>query len=60
MIQIKLSVAAVRNVRGLPFLEDFRKRVAYLDLFDWLQFCFGFQVILICFLLIYISHILCI
>lgn len=49
VLQIKLSVAAIRNVRGLPFLDDFKKRVALVDLFDWLQFCFGFQVNLICF-----------
>ncbi|THG01315.1 hypothetical protein TEA_002807 [Camellia sinensis var. sinensis] len=41
--EIKAAVFAVRNVRGLPFLEDFKKRMVYLDLFDWLQFCFGFQ-----------------
>ncbi|KAI5662239.1 hypothetical protein M9H77_21562 [Catharanthus roseus] len=41
--EIKAAVAAVRDVRGLPFVEDFKKRVACLDLFDWLQFCFGFQ-----------------
>ena len=45
MLQIKVSVAAVRNVRGLPFLENFGRRTANVDLFDWLQFCFGFQVI---------------
>ncbi|KAL8135546.1 putative callose synthase 8 isoform X2 [Apium graveolens] len=41
--EIKFSVAAVRNVRGLPFIEDLKRRVAHIDLFDWLQFCFGFQ-----------------
>lgn len=44
VLQIKFSVAAVRNVRGLPFIEDLKRRVAHIDLFDWLQFCFGFQV----------------
>ncbi|KAM7498543.1 hypothetical protein LguiA_022957 [Lonicera macranthoides] len=42
--EIKVAVAAVRNVRGLPFLDDFRGYVAYIDLLDWLQFCFGFQL----------------
>ncbi|XP_057461314.1 putative callose synthase 8 [Actinidia eriantha] len=41
--EIKVAVAAVRNVRGLPFLENFGRRMANMDLFDWLQFCFGFQ-----------------
>ncbi|XP_075498077.1 putative callose synthase 8 isoform X2 [Primulina tabacum] len=41
--EIKAAVAAVRNVRSLPFLDDFRQQAPYLDLFDWLQFCFGFQ-----------------
>ncbi|GMH24888.1 hypothetical protein Nepgr_026731 [Nepenthes gracilis] len=41
--EIKAAVAAIRNIRGLPFLEDFKKRRGSLDLFDWLQFCFGFQ-----------------
>ncbi|KAL0353936.1 UNVERIFIED_CONTAM: putative callose synthase 8 [Sesamum angustifolium] len=41
--EIKSAIAAVRNVRGLPFLEDFRRRVPHMDLFDWLQLCFGFQ-----------------
>ncbi|KAK2976918.1 hypothetical protein RJ640_006426, partial [Escallonia rubra] len=42
--EIKVAVASVRNIRGLPFLEDFRQHVAYMDLFDWLQICFGFQM----------------
>ncbi|KAL0399594.1 UNVERIFIED_CONTAM: putative callose synthase 8 [Sesamum radiatum] len=41
--EIKSAIAAVRNVRGLPFLEDFRRRIPHMDLFDWLQLCFGFQ-----------------
>ncbi|KAA8526709.1 hypothetical protein F0562_009062 [Nyssa sinensis] len=41
--EIKAAVAAVRNVRGLPFLEKFQDCVAYMDLFNWLQFCFEFQ-----------------
>ncbi|KAL0362554.1 UNVERIFIED_CONTAM: putative callose synthase 8, partial [Sesamum calycinum] len=41
--EIKSAIAAVRNVRGLPFLEDFRRRVPHMDLFDWLQLRFGFQ-----------------
>ncbi|XAR56395.1 1,3-beta-glucan synthase [Bertholletia excelsa] len=41
--EIKAAVAAVCNIRGLPFLEDIRRQKACMDLFDWLQFCFGFQ-----------------
>ncbi|XP_052206358.1 putative callose synthase 8 isoform X2 [Diospyros lotus] len=41
--EIKAAVDAVRNVRGLPFLADFQKSAPYMDMFDWLQFCFGFQ-----------------
>uniref|UniRef100_A0A1S3X858 Callose synthase 8 n=3 Tax=Nicotiana TaxID=4085 RepID=A0A1S3X858_TOBAC len=41
--EIKVAVAAVRDVRGLPFLEDCQKHITNLDLFNWLQFCFGFQ-----------------
>ncbi|KAI3457533.1 hypothetical protein Pfo_014196 [Paulownia fortunei] len=42
--EIKSAIAAVRNVRGLPFLEDFKRHVPYMDLFDWLHICFGFQI----------------
>lgn len=45
MLQIKAAVVAIHNVHHLPFVEDFQKHVASVDLFDWLQFCFGFQVI---------------
>ncbi|PIN16654.1 1,3-beta-glucan synthase/callose synthase catalytic subunit [Handroanthus impetiginosus] len=41
--EIKAAIALVRNVRGLPFLEDCKKQVPHMDLLDWLQFCFGFQ-----------------
>ncbi|PHT43719.1 putative callose synthase 8 [Capsicum baccatum] len=41
--EIKVAVAAVRDVRGLPFLDDCRKQETNLDMFKWLQFCFGFQ-----------------
>ncbi|XP_059662797.1 putative callose synthase 8 [Cornus florida] len=41
--EVKAAVAAVRNVRGLPFPGDFQRRVPSTDLFDWLQICFGFQ-----------------
>ncbi|KAK3027298.1 hypothetical protein RJ639_041119 [Escallonia herrerae] len=44
LLEIKVAVASVRNIRGLPFLEDFRQHVADIDLFDWLQICFGFQM----------------
>ncbi|KAL6975553.1 hypothetical protein U1Q18_024347 [Sarracenia purpurea var. burkii] len=42
-LEINAAVAAVRDIRGIPFPEDFRKSVAFMDLFDWLQYCFGFQ-----------------
>lgn len=45
MIQVKAAVAAVRNIRGLPSAEDFQKHGAFTDLFDFLQYCFGFQVL---------------
>ncbi|XP_060187946.1 putative callose synthase 8 isoform X2 [Lycium barbarum] len=41
--EIEVAVTAVRDVHGLPFLEDCLKQEATLDLFKWLQFCFGFQ-----------------
>ncbi|XP_057949634.1 putative callose synthase 8 isoform X1 [Malania oleifera] len=41
--EIKAAVAAVRNIRGLPFVEDFQQQGALVDLFDWLYHCFGFQ-----------------
>lgn len=47
MIQVKAAIAAVRNVRSLPADQYFQKHGAFIDLFDFLQYCFGFQVILI-------------
>ncbi|KAH6785388.1 hypothetical protein C2S51_037843 [Perilla frutescens var. frutescens] len=41
--EIKYAIASVRNVRGLPFMEDFQRRMQDMDMLDWLQFCFGFQ-----------------
>ncbi|KAH7844337.1 hypothetical protein Vadar_026931 [Vaccinium darrowii] len=41
--EIKAAVVAIHNVHHLPFVEDFQNHVASVDLFDWLQFCFGFQ-----------------
>ncbi|CAN1782797.1 Putative callose synthase 8 [Linum perenne] len=41
--EIKAAVVAIRNTRGLPPPEDFHKRGAFLDLFEFLQCCFGFQ-----------------
>ncbi|PON83360.1 Glycosyl transferase [Trema orientale] len=43
LTEIKVAVAAVRNVRGLPSAQDFQKHGAFTDLFDFLQYCFGFQ-----------------
>ncbi|KAL8477489.1 hypothetical protein ACS0TY_029690 [Phlomoides rotata] len=41
--EIKISIAAIRSARGLPLLEDFKRRMPHMDLLDWLQFSFGFQ-----------------
>ncbi|XP_050220253.1 putative callose synthase 8 isoform X2 [Mercurialis annua] len=41
--EIKAAVAAVRNVRGLPSAQDFNKCGPLIDLFEFLQCCFGFQ-----------------
>ncbi|KAF7112669.1 hypothetical protein RHSIM_RhsimUnG0205500 [Rhododendron simsii] len=41
--EIKAAAVAIDNIHHLPFVEDFQKQVACMDLFDWLQFCFGFQ-----------------
>ncbi|CAI0409346.1 unnamed protein product, partial [Linum tenue] len=41
--EIKAAVVAIRFTRGLPPPEDFHKRRPFLDLFEFLQCCFGFQ-----------------
>ncbi|XP_050370862.1 putative callose synthase 8 isoform X1 [Argentina anserina] len=41
--EIKAAVAAIRNIRGIPSDEDFQKHGKFIDLFDFLQYCFGFQ-----------------
>uniref|UniRef100_A0A1D1XHW2 Putative callose synthase 8 n=2 Tax=Anthurium amnicola TaxID=1678845 RepID=A0A1D1XHW2_9ARAE len=41
--EIKASIAAIRNVCGLPLTEGHRKAGASMDLLDWLQHWFGFQ-----------------
>ncbi|KAK6229181.1 hypothetical protein SCA6_018132 [Theobroma cacao] len=41
--EIKAAIAVVRNVRGLPSAQNFQKRGAFLDLFEFLQHSFGFQ-----------------
>ncbi|CAJ1957834.1 unnamed protein product [Sphenostylis stenocarpa] len=41
--EIKAAIAVIRNVRGLPPAQDFKKHGAFLDLFDFLHHCFGFQ-----------------
>lgn len=46
MLQIKAAVAAVRNLHGLPSAPEIQKDAASMDLFDYLQGFFGFQVIL--------------
>ncbi|KAK7272638.1 hypothetical protein RJT34_29359 [Clitoria ternatea] len=41
--EIKAAIAVLRNVRGLPPAQEFKKHGAFVDLFDFLQHCFGFQ-----------------
>ncbi|XP_061352162.1 putative callose synthase 8 [Gastrolobium bilobum] len=41
--EIKAAIAVIRNVRGLPPAQDFNKHGNFVDLFDFLQHCFGFQ-----------------
>ncbi|KAL6283334.1 hypothetical protein ACE6H2_014263 [Prunus campanulata] len=41
--EIKAAVAAIRNIRGIPSANDFQKHGDFIDLFDFLQYCFGFQ-----------------
>lgn len=44
MMQIKAALTALRNIRGLPVMQDLQKPGAAVDLFDCLQCWFGFQV----------------
>lgn len=44
-IQIKAAVAILRNTRGLPPPEDFQRHQPFVDLFEFLQYAFGFQVL---------------
>ncbi|KAG6607954.1 putative callose synthase 8, partial [Cucurbita argyrosperma subsp. sororia] len=41
--EIKAAVAVISNVRGLPSASDFQKNGPFTDLFDFLQWSFGFQ-----------------
>ncbi|KAG2676273.1 hypothetical protein I3760_12G045500 [Carya illinoinensis] len=41
--EIKAAIAAIYNIRGLPSAQDFQKHGTVRDLFDFLQFWFGFQ-----------------
>ncbi|KAL4588990.1 hypothetical protein LXL04_001891 [Taraxacum kok-saghyz] len=41
--EIKAAIWAVRNVEGIPFVEEFTNQKPHFDLFDWLQNSFGFQ-----------------
>ncbi|KAJ4842397.1 putative callose synthase 8 [Turnera subulata] len=41
--EIKAAVAAVRNIRGLPLPQDLNDCGPFMDLFEFLQRCFGFQ-----------------
>jgi callose synthase len=41
--EIKAAVAIVRNTRGLPPPEEFQRHQPFLDLFEFLQYAFGFQ-----------------
>ena len=45
MTQIKVALAAIRNIRGLHSAQDVQKHGRVRDLFDFLQYWFGFQVI---------------
>lgn len=45
MIQIKVALAAIHNIRGLHSAQDVQKHGGVRDLFDFLQYWFGFQVI---------------
>ncbi|WJX67394.1 hypothetical protein P8452_51863 [Trifolium repens] len=40
---VKAAIAVIRNIRGLTPGQDFKKHGAFVDLFDFLQHCFGFQ-----------------
>ncbi|KAK1414361.1 hypothetical protein QVD17_30105 [Tagetes erecta] len=41
--EIKAAVGAVRNIQGIPLIEELTKHAPHFDLFDWLQHHFGFQ-----------------
>ncbi|XP_074563067.1 callose synthase 3-like [Curcuma longa] len=41
--EIQAAVFALRNIRGLPWPKDYKKK-SNADLLDWLQIMFGFQV----------------
>ncbi|KAK2423187.1 glucan synthase [Trifolium repens] len=43
MQQHEAAIAVIRDIRGLPPAQDFKKHGAFVDLFDFLQHCFGFQ-----------------
>ncbi|TXG66640.1 hypothetical protein EZV62_007915 [Acer yangbiense] len=43
LFEVKAAIAAVRNTRGLPPAQDFQKSGAFMDLFEFLHYCFGFQ-----------------
>lgn len=44
LLQIQVTVSALRNTRGLPWPKNHKKKVDE-DILDWLQAMFGFQVI---------------
>ncbi|KAL5707496.1 putative callose synthase 8 [Ranunculus cassubicifolius] len=41
--EIKAAVTAIRNIRGLPPVDNYQKLGANSDVLDWLQCSFGFQ-----------------
>ncbi|KAM3732281.1 hypothetical protein ACB098_11G048200 [Castanea mollissima] len=41
--EIVAAIAAIRNIRGLPSVQDFQKQGRVRDLLDFLQYWFGFQ-----------------
>ncbi|PPR85201.1 hypothetical protein GOBAR_AA35494 [Gossypium barbadense] len=43
LLQIKVAIQVIRNVRGLPSTQNLPKRGTFIDCFEFLQYSFGFQ-----------------
>ncbi|MBA0771153.1 hypothetical protein Gotri_019667 [Gossypium trilobum] len=43
LLQIKVAIQVIRNVRGLPLTQNLPKRGTFVDCFEFLQYSFGFQ-----------------